>query len=553
MRGGCDCFITPPYVLTNNNNAIMKAYKNILLNTIVPMSVVSVMALSTLDARSGYPEGYYDSLNGKCGVALMRAVKDCVKEHTEINYSSGTWEAFHDTDVRTVNGIDCWWDMYSSNNVPVSSGHSGMNVEHSVANSWWGKTKNAAYKDLVHLNPSNSDANSRKSNYPLAELVSVTWDNGVTFVGRPMPGQGGGADYCFEPHDDYKGDFARVFMYMFTIYNDISWKSSGTNWMYDKSNDLMFKQWAQDLLLRWSAADPVSDKERSRNDGIQLHQHNRNPFIDLPDLAEHIWGSKKDIPFSLDGSGNDDPQQPEDPEDHNVSTEVSYTWLSSKSSELDSDWTIENVQLPSVADYIWSWKEYRGNNYLNASAYISKTDYASKAYAWGPEISMTDVVEATLEYAQAAKFQTTLRTLCGPVVRDTETGEITKLDTPTWPAAGNWTFVSSGPIDLKEFSGKNVQIGFVYESTDTGADTWEINDVSLKLVRRNLSGIENSLGGESDDDSFLVEVWGNNILAPAGARIFDMNGREVAGENLSRGVYVVVKPTFNKSVKVLIK
>ena len=60
--------------------------------------------------------------------------------------------------------------MYSSNNVPVSSGHGGMNVEHSVANSWWGGTKNDAYKDIVHLNPSNADANSRKGNFPIGEI-----------------------------------------------------------------------------------------------------------------------------------------------------------------------------------------------------------------------------------------------------------------------------------------------------------------------------------------------------------------------------------------------
>ncbi len=517
----------------------------------LPVMAITLPAFTALDARGGYPEGYYDSLNGKCGVALMKAVKAMAAGHTEISYSSGTWEAFHDTDVRKVNGVDCWWDMYSSNNVPVSSGYPGMNVEHSVANSWWGKTKNAAYKDLVHLNPSNSEANNRKANYPLGELESITWQNGVTFVGKPKSGQGGGATYCYEPADEYKGDFARVFMYMFTTYDNISWKSN-TAWMYDTSNDLMFKSWAQELLLRWSANDPVSDKERQRNDGIQKHQKNRNPFIDLPDLAEHIWGSKKTVPFSVDGSGPVDPVDPSDPEEPKDPEDGTYTWLLSTSASMDADWTTENVTIPAGGSYVWSWKDIDGKYYLNASAFISGKAYASEAYAWSPEVSFENVEEATLDYWQAAKFQTTLKTLCGPVVRDCETGDITELSTPVWPAAGSWTFVNSGAIDLSGFAGKKVQVGFKYASDASGADTWEINDVTLKITKTT-TGVEMPGGMDEEDDSCLVEVWGNNILVPAGARIFDMNGREVEGTGLSRGVYVVVKPSFAKAVKVMIK
>ena len=58
---------------------------------------------------------------------------------------------------------------------------------------------------------------------------------------------------------------------------------------------------------------------------------------------------------------------------------------------------------------------------------------------------------------------------------------------------------------------------------------------------------------EIDDESCFVEVWGNNILVPEGARIFDLNGREVSGENLAFGIYIVTKPGFKKAVKVMIK
>ena len=110
----------------------------------------------------------------------------------------------------------------------------------------------------------------------------------------------------------------------------------------------------------------------------------------------------------------------------------------------------------------------------------------------------------------------------------------------------------SGDIDLAAYAGRKVHVGFKYESDETGADTWEINEARL-YVKNKVSGIECIPSVDTDsDDSFLVEVWGNNILAPEGAVIFDINGRQVSGTNLQHGVYIVVKPTFKKSVKIVI-
>ena len=55
----------------------------------------------------------------------------------------------------------------------------------------------------------------------------------------------------------------------------------------------MFSDTIQKVLLDWHRADPVSDKEICRADQISTIQHNRNPFIDYPDLVEYIWGNRK--------------------------------------------------------------------------------------------------------------------------------------------------------------------------------------------------------------------------------------------------------------------
>ena len=120
-----------------------------------------------------------------------------------------------------------------------------------------------------------------KSNVPLAEVASVTWTNGVSTVGRPVMGQGGGSTYVFEPDDRYKGDFARMYFYMFVTYQSADWQRR-YDYMFDLTSMTLLKPWAAKLLIAWNAADPVDDKA----------------FIDLPTLPDFIWGDKSHLPFS---------------------------------------------------------------------------------------------------------------------------------------------------------------------------------------------------------------------------------------------------------------
>lgn len=257
------------------------------------------LSLTALAANASAPKGYYDGLEGKTSVDLKAAAKSAVAGVTTLSYGEPTWDAFMNTDTRTVRDLRIWWDMYSNNLVAVSTGHGGLNIEHSVANSWWGGIKNDAYCDLHHLNPSDSEANGKKSNYPLGKVVTVSYSNGVSTVGKPASGASGGATNVFEPHDAYKGDFARAYFYMFTMYDDIEWlaASADRNYMFDGSAYPSLKPWAVDLLLEWARLDPVDTKETTRNEAVYAAQGNRNPFIDNPGLEEYIWGSKTGVAF----------------------------------------------------------------------------------------------------------------------------------------------------------------------------------------------------------------------------------------------------------------
>ena len=90
------------------------------------------------------------------------------------------------------------------------------------------------------------------------------------------------------------------------------------------------------------------------------------------------------------------------------------------------------------------------------SAFNKPEFYDQVSYAESPVIDLTSASKATLTFDHAAKFQTTLKQLCGVVVRLEGATDWTELTIPEWPAAGAWTFVSSGAIDLSAYAGKKI-------------------------------------------------------------------------------------------------
>ena len=257
------------------------------------------------------PDGFYNSANGLQDGALKDQLKSLIRDHTAIPYGTGankTWGVFYYSD-RDEEGYcmdmycDDWYKFTS-----VGTAVTGCNIEHSFAKSWWGGAENDAYKDCYHLNPSNATANSARSNYPLGvpekDLKSNT---GSLKVGKKHHETLDVDFWVFEPKDEYKGDFARAYFYMATCYGHWSngdidnvlsqyqgWrldnKDVGSKFAMQNDNYLEFQPWEQEVLIQWHRQDPVSIKEIRRMDAVSNFQHNRNPFIDYPYLAEYIWG-----------------------------------------------------------------------------------------------------------------------------------------------------------------------------------------------------------------------------------------------------------------------
>ena len=259
------------------------------------------------------PAGYYNTIQGTKDSMLKTALHQIIKGGERYIYGPntyhttnkiqngdtiwkvgdlkayGTWHGFQNSDQQSDGTI---WDMYSTTKryFPIKGGSAaGMDIEHSLPKSWWGGDENDAYTDLYHLNPADHAANNNKSNYPPGILNdSNKVNNGIFFMGKDKEWN----DYAFSVIDEYKGDFARAYFYVSTAYHDMKWDASYSKYVTNDSY-LTFTPYLIQVLLQWHRIDPVSEKEINRLDAISSIQHNRNPFIEYPELVEYIWGNKR--------------------------------------------------------------------------------------------------------------------------------------------------------------------------------------------------------------------------------------------------------------------
>ncbi|WP_406685519.1 endonuclease [Seonamhaeicola sp. MEBiC1930] len=149
-----------------------------------------------------------------------------------------------------------YWEEYTSGNNSYSP--QTYNTEHVYPQSLLA-TDNAV-TDLHHLRVCDESVNSERLNYPFIDGSGTYQLNGETWF----------------PGDEWKGDVARMMMYLNIRYGEI----------FSKVGTI-------ELFLKWNVEDPVSTFEEQRNTVIYAAQGNRNPFIDNPYLATIIWGGNE--------------------------------------------------------------------------------------------------------------------------------------------------------------------------------------------------------------------------------------------------------------------
>jgi endonuclease I/chitodextrinase len=242
-------------------------------------------------------QAYYDNVDlTETGLDLKNALAAKITAtHTNLlSYTPGIWEASKVTDVNPSNtaqviliygwedgfDTDITNDKFRSKSLQDngSNGAFVWNREHvfskSLGNPNLGTMGPGA--DAHHLRPADRTRNTERSNLPFAEGS-----------GNSTKVNSGNAWY---PGDEWKGDIARMMMYMYVRYGDVCLPTTVGVGNSTSTPDAMI-----DLFLKWNIEDPVSDLERKRNTFHEntsntYAQGNRNPFIDNPYLATRIWG-----------------------------------------------------------------------------------------------------------------------------------------------------------------------------------------------------------------------------------------------------------------------
>ena len=248
---------------------------------------------------------YYKTANGQKGKALKTALFKIISNHKEIGYKN-LWACYSKTDARADGKV---WDMYScTTNFTFGKDQAGSysnegdayNREHSFPKSWFNKAT-PMYTDLVHLVPTDGYVNGRRGNYPFGETKGETYKSNNDFSKLGSCTYPGYSGIVFEPNDEYKGDFARIYFYMATCYEDkiANWKCD----MLAGNSYPAYTSWALSMLLKWAKEDPVSQKEIDRNNAVYGCQQNRNPYVDYPGLEQYVWGDSTDVAFSYDNYG----------------------------------------------------------------------------------------------------------------------------------------------------------------------------------------------------------------------------------------------------------
>jgi len=224
---------------------------------------------------------YYNDVNlNLTGINLKNELATkIISTHTNFLSYAEAYQVIKDTDEDSANNSNVIL-FYNNQSEPKTNTIGGGNTtnpevwnrEHVFAQSFG--TPNIGTSgpgsDVHNLRACDAAVNNNRA--------SREFTNGTGLTGSTV-----GAYYY--PGDNWKGDVARIIMYMYLRYGTQCLPSNAGIGSSTSTPDDMI-----DLFLTWNSEDPVSPIEAQRNTILQTEQGNRNPFIDNPYLATIIWG-----------------------------------------------------------------------------------------------------------------------------------------------------------------------------------------------------------------------------------------------------------------------
>ena len=268
---------------------------------------------------------YYAAARGKTGPALFTALSQIISRNQKsMPYGPAKSHMYAVVDQVTVNNTPGLFDAYSYAFIPGTGGNGNLykersdenqdgtagdfiNCEHTWPQSFF-KEQAPMVSDIHHMFPTLSKPNGMRSNHPIGIATGVvvyTTDGGragdgsklgvVDPSGRYSPDQirqWFNLPYQQQPHDimrtfqvtfepdpKQKGNTARALLYFYLRYHQ-------QNIYQGAFNRQAFLDSKVSTWMRWAEAeDPVDAQEARRHELVFQQQGNRNPFIDIPNLA----------------------------------------------------------------------------------------------------------------------------------------------------------------------------------------------------------------------------------------------------------------------------
>lgn len=342
---------------------------------------ISTLSFAQLAPPAALQNYYQDVDFSQSGTILFDdlATETAAKHTNYLSYTPGIWEASKITDQDPVNPNNVLLiygysdtdnnyitDRSRSNTKNGGSTGTDWNREHTFPNSLASPKlestgKNVPpYADAHNLRPSDVKMNSNRGN--LKYVTNMTTDGNGNNVALTTTAANISGNWY--PGDEWKGDAARIIMYMYLRYGTQckpSYVAVGETNAIDAN--------MINLLLEWNAEDPVSIVEDQRNayhgDATNTYgQGNRNPFIDNPYLATVIWGGTP----AANRWGED---QPSDTEAPTVPTDLTASNPTSTSIDLSWRASSDNTGVTAYQIYV-DGAYYISTNGLTTSLTISE-------------------------------------------------------------------------------------------------------------------------------------------------------------------------------------
>jgi endonuclease I len=268
---------------------------------------VAVLLAVVPAVHADAPPGYYATVDGSTPAALRATVHAVIKAgHVKIPYtaaSTDTWNVLELADEDPLNSGRII-DVYRNTSyIKYGAGNAEYDREHTWPKSFGFPSDGSSvlpYTDCHMLFLCNSSYNSSRSNNVYDTVTTITQsyptanyngEVGINYRQNVLP------EGRWETWLGRRGDVARA-----QLYADVRYEGEGSEpdlILTDDINLIVGSNTGSNMdvaymgilttLLQWHVQDPVSDRERNRNDIVHSYQGNRNPFIDHPEWVLPIF------------------------------------------------------------------------------------------------------------------------------------------------------------------------------------------------------------------------------------------------------------------------